>query len=88
MRGHMPLMTTDGNLLSDADIKEAAQTASAEIKRQAKRIAELEAQIAEIHASTRRMSFRDEWYLEGVRNPPGDYVLMRIGPVTSEDVPF
>ena len=38
----MALMTTDGNLLSDTDIKEAAQTASAEIKRQAKRIAELE----------------------------------------------
>ena len=52
------------------------------------RIAELEAQIAEIHASTRRMSFREEWYLEGLRNPPGDYVLMRIGPVTSDEVPF
>jgi hypothetical protein len=52
------------------------------------RIAALEAQIAEIHASTRRMSFREEWYLDGLRNPPGDYVLMRVGPVTSEEVAF
>ncbi len=54
----------------------------------AKRIAELEAQLSEIHASTRRMSFENEWYLDGLRNPPGDYVLMRVGPVTSDETPF
>ena len=52
----MPLMTTDGNLLSDTDIKEAAQTASAEIKRQAKRIAELEADNERMAELIRRAS--------------------------------
>ena len=47
----MPLMTTDGNLLSDTDIKEAAQAASVEIKRQAKRIAELEARDSILRAA-------------------------------------
>lgn len=35
-----------------------------------------------------RLSFSQEWYLDGLRHPPGDYVLMRVGPVTSDDVPF
>ncbi len=52
------------------------------------RIAELEKTLSDIHASTRRMSFTNEWYLEGLRNPPGDYVLMRLGPVTSDETPF
>lgn len=55
---------------------------------QTKRIAELEARLAEIFSSARRMSFENEWYLEGLRNPPGDYVLMRVGPVTSDETPF
>lgn len=53
-----------------------------------RRIKELETQLADIHASTRRMSFQQEWYLNGLRNPPGDYVLMRVGPVTTDDLPF
>jgi hypothetical protein len=54
----------------------------------AKRLAEIEAELAEIKASTRRMSFENEWYLEGLRNPPGDYVLMRVGPATPDETPF
>lgn len=52
------------------------------------RIAELERQLSEIHASTRRMSFAHEWYIEGVRTPPGEYVLTRVGPVTSDEPTF
>ena len=44
--------------------------------------------LSDIHESARRMSFQNEWYLEGLRNPPGDYVLMRLGPVTSDEIPF
>lgn len=51
------------------------------------RIAELEAQIAEIHASAKRMTFANEWYVEGVRHRPGVYVLMRVGPVPDDHEP-
>lgn len=53
-----------------------------------KRIAELEEQLAKIHASADRRSFAIEWYFGGVRMRPGDYVLMRVGPVTSDETPF
>lgn len=52
------------------------------------RVAELERQLSEIHASARRMSFAHEWYIEGVRTPPGDYVLMRLGPASSDEPVF
>ena len=42
----------------------------------------------EQHGAERRMSFAHEWYIEGVRTPPGEYVLMRIGPVTSDEPIF
>lgn len=51
------------------------------------RIAELEAQIAEIHASAKRMTFASEWHVEGVRHGPGVYVLMRVGPVPDDYEP-
>ena len=51
------------------------------------RIADLESQIARIHTSTRRMTFAHEWYLEGLRHGPGEYVLMRIGPARGDDGP-
>ena len=53
-----------------------------------KRIADLEAALAEIHSSATRGGFAVEWYFGGVRTPPGDYVLMRVGPVTSDETPF
>ena len=56
-------------------------------RRSAARIAELDAQIAEIHSSARRMTFRSEWYIDGVRNPPGEFVIMRVGPVKDGDEP-
>lgn len=45
------------------------------------RIAELEKTLSEIHASVRRVTFTAEWYLDGLRHEPGDYVIMRVGPV-------
>lgn len=51
------------------------------------RIAELEATIAEMRAPTRH-SFDCEWYLQGVRHNPGEYVLMRVGPATKDEQPF
>lgn len=49
--------------------------------KQIRRIAELEATLSEIHASTRRTTQTHEWYLDGLRHPPGVYVIMRVGPV-------
>lgn len=49
-----------------------------------KRIVELEAEISVVHGATRRHSFDCEWYLQGVRHDPGDYVLMRVGPATTD----
>lgn len=50
------------------------------------RIAELEAALAEIHATARRVTHHHEWYLDGVRQTPGEYVIMRVGdaPVMQE----
>lgn len=53
-----------------------------------KRIAELEATLSDIYASTRRYSFDSEWCLQGVRHDPGDYVVMRVGPATKTEHPF
>lgn len=43
------------------------------------RIAELEAALAAIHATSRRVTHEFEWYLDGVRQSPGTYVVMRVG---------
>jgi hypothetical protein len=51
------------------------------------RITELEAQIADIHASQRRLTFTVETYLQGLRYAPGEYVLMRIGDVPDKGEP-
>ena len=51
----------------------------AELERQARRIAELEAALAAIHATSRRVTHHHEWYLDGVRQSPGVYVVMRDG---------
>ena len=51
----------------------------AELERQARRIAELETALAAIHATSRRVTHHHEWYLDGVRQSPGAYVVMRVG---------
>lgn len=70
------------------EMKSAAMADAATVCKQAARISELEATIAEMHASTRRYSFDCEWYLQGVRHNPGEYVLMRVGPATKDEHPF
>jgi hypothetical protein len=52
------------------------------------RIAELERLVSEMHSTSHRVSFTAETIIGGVRYEPGDYVLMRIGPVTHEDPAF
>lgn len=53
------------------------------------RIAELEAALAEIHGTSRRVTHLHEWYLDGVRQPPGEYVIMRVGNATgAAETPF
>lgn len=43
------------------------------------RIAELEAQVSEIHNSSRRVQIDYEMIIYGVRVEPGQYVMMRVG---------
>ena len=43
------------------------------------RITKLEAALAAIHATSRRVTHESEWYLDGVRQSPGTYVVMRVG---------
>ena len=72
--------------MSDADTK--ASIARDVITAQRARIVELEATLSAIHATTRRHSFDSEWFLQGVRHDPGDYVVMRVGPATKSEHPF
>lgn len=59
----------------------AAGEATTELIAARKRIAELEAALSEIHSTARRTTQTHEWYLDGLRYPPGEYVIMRVGPV-------
>lgn len=70
------------------EMKRAAIADAATVGKQSRRIAQLEAELSNIQASTRRYSFDAEWYLQGVRHDPGDYVIMRIGPAKQDENPF
>ncbi len=63
------------------EMKSAAMKDAAQVVKLTALVAKLEAALSEIHASTRRLTFDHEWYLEGLRHGPGVYVLMRVGPV-------
>ncbi len=52
---------------------------AAELERQARRIAEIEAALSSIHATSLRVTHHHEWYIDGVRQSPGVYVVMRVG---------
>ena len=58
-----------------------------EAEQTAERIAELETQLSEIHSTDRRTTQTHEWYLDGLRYPPGEYVIMRVGPVPDDYEP-
>ena len=64
----------DGQLTRFADDATIAQ-----LERQARRIAELEAALSAIHSTSRRVTHHHEWYIDGVRQSPGVYVVMRVG---------
>lgn len=75
----------DNHLVDDEKFMQAAAATARELR---KRIAELEAALADIHSTARRHSFACEWFLQGVRHDPGDYVLMRVGPATKTEHQF
>lgn len=53
------------------------------------RIVELEAALSAIHSTSRRVTHHHEWYIDGVRQSPGEYVVMRVGNApNSEESPF
>ncbi len=75
--------------IKDLEAENAALLSEAQhIAGYLRRVAELEGALEKIHASADRRSFAVEWYFGGVRMRPGDYVLMRVGPVTNEETPF
>ncbi len=54
-----------------------------------KHIAELEAALDEIHTTPYRVTHLHEWYFDGVRQPPGEYIIMRVGNAPKADeTPF
>lgn len=63
----------------EAKLLSACDAYAGEVKTLARRIAELEAALAAIHATSRRVTHHHEWYLDGVRQSPGEYVVMRVG---------
>lgn len=46
---------------------------------QCEKIEHMEAVLADIHATSRRVTHHHEWYIDGVRQSPGVYVVMRVG---------
>jgi hypothetical protein len=71
-----------------ADVWNLAEKVADEIDRvnadTRRRVANLEKLVSDIHSTGRRVTMTSEAYIGGLRFDPGDYMIMRIGPVSDD----